>query len=233
MRVKAIITDVDYTLTDEKLRIAPDIVKFIQYLRNLGLDVILCTGRGVYETYSLALYLGASPAVIAENGAVICFMGKIKVLGDKKVLKKALNALKESFGDEVREGSFTPRLCELVLERKFPIDEARKILRAKNIDVNIVDSKVAYLVTPKNADKWTGTQRILEIMKIDPKEVIAVGDSENDIPLFKNIERTIAVGNAIEDVKAIAKYVASEPYWRGFIEGVSRLVLSQTSRDRI
>ena len=40
-----------------------------------------------------------------------------------------------------------------------------------------------------------------------PERCIAIGDSENDLDMLKAVGMPVAMGNAIDDVKALAKYI--------------------------
>lgn len=62
-------------------------------------------------------------------------------------------------------------------------------------------------IMPKGANKWTGAQILLDNLGVEPSEVMFVGDSENDCELLKNVGWPIAVANACEDAKRIAKHV--------------------------
>ena len=61
-----------------------------------------------------------------------------------------------------------------------------------------------YEVLPKGNTKGTGMLRLAEILKIDIKNVIGMGDNENDLDLVKKAGLGIAVANASEAVRAAA-----------------------------
>ena len=44
-------------------------------------------------------------------------------------------------------------------------------------------------------------------MGLDKKEVMILGDSFNDYSMFERFEETVAMKNAIPEVKEIAKYI--------------------------
>ena len=56
-------------------------------------------------------------------------------------------------------------------------------------------------------DKGNGLRTVAEILGIDIKDTIAVGDNYNDIPMLKTAGLSVAVNNAVEDAKKSAHYV--------------------------
>ena len=52
--------------------------------------------------------------------------------------------------------------------------------------LDIVDSKYAFHINELGVNKARGLNLALEFLRIEPKEVVAIGDSETDIPVFGN-----------------------------------------------
>jgi len=59
-------------------------------------------------------------------------------------------------------------------------------------------------IIPLEGGKGAGIQKILEHFKINKSEAMAFGDGNNDIDMLKNVGFGIAMGNASEQLKAIA-----------------------------
>ncbi|GJD12122.1 Putative phosphatase [Galdieria sulphuraria] len=62
-------------------------------------------------------------------------------------------------------------------------------------------------VLPFGASKGEGLRRLLLSLNIDPSEVVAIGDGENDVEMFHYVVHSVAVANASPAVKAAAKHV--------------------------
>lgn len=62
-------------------------------------------------------------------------------------------------------------------------------------------------VVRKDAGKVPGIQRMLDATGILPEEIIAFGDSENDLAMLEFAGIGVAMGNGSADVKEIADYV--------------------------
>ena len=58
--------------------------------------------------------------------------------------------------------------------------------------------------------KMVGIRRYLELMGIAPEEIIAFGDAENDLDMIRFAGIGVAMGNASEEVKAVADYVTED-----------------------
>ncbi len=63
-------------------------------------------------------------------------------------------------------------------------------------------------VLPPKVTKATGAQELLAYLGIDPKTAVAFGDDANDIALLSFVGCGVAVGNAVEQVKQVARAVA-------------------------
>lgn len=62
-------------------------------------------------------------------------------------------------------------------------------------------------VVAKGNSKSKGIDEILEYYGINLDETMAFGDGGNDIPMLEHVPNSIAMGNAEDDVKAVASYV--------------------------
>ena len=70
------------------------------------------------------------------------------------------------------------------------------------------------------ADKWN----------IDNSEVMAIGDSYNDLPMLKAAGHSVAMGNAPDDVKAACEFVTDTCDNNGFAQAVYKYVLNNRTR---
>jgi Cof subfamily protein (haloacid dehalogenase superfamily) len=80
----------------------------------------------------------------------------------------------------------------------------------------------ALKLTPTGVDKATGLSMIAQSLGIDRRDVVAVGDWLNDIPMLRWAGRSFAMGNTLEPVRAAATYVLEAPAHGG--GGVAELV---------
>jgi Cof subfamily protein (haloacid dehalogenase superfamily) len=59
-------------------------------------------------------------------------------------------------------------------------------------------------IAPHGVSKWTGVCHLADDLGISPEEICAVGDDVNDIPMIRAAGLGVAMGNALEVVKAAA-----------------------------
>lgn len=92
---------------------------------------------------------------------------------------------------------------------------------------NVFRSLPQYLeVTDPAADKGHALVRIASILGVDLADCVAIGDSDNDIPMFRVAAESFAVANATEAAKAAATHVVAK---RG--AGVAEALTLVTSGD--
>ncbi|MEX2112823.1 MAG: Cof-type HAD-IIB family hydrolase [Pirellulales bacterium] len=63
-------------------------------------------------------------------------------------------------------------------------------------------------IAPHGVSKWTGVRHLADAWHIRPEEICAVGDDVNDIPMIRAAGLGVAMGNALDVVKAAADRVA-------------------------
>lgn len=216
--MKAIIIDIDGTLTDEKRRLSCGAAEII---RNMDIPVILASGNILCFVKCASKLIGASDIMIAENGGVISmgYDGPVYVKGDKERCKNAFILLKTHLELEELDGS--QRRSEIALRRNFDIQAARDILVMKGIhDIEMVDTGFAVHIKTTEVNKGTGLAQVAALMKINPKDFAAIGDSANDIEMLKAAGLGFAVANSHPDLKDVADRVTAGSYGKGAIEAM-------------
>ena len=224
MKKKTFAVDIDGTITENGGgRIHLDALDALRRLTNMGHSVIFVTGRSSVEGYLLSVFGGTTKIAVGENGGCITFDSNDHLLlGSIEECKSALEIIKNNI-DNVNEKHVFPRMTEVVLERTFDLDLARKILSENNINVELSDSQYAFHINSPGIDKGSGFSKIMEKLSILKDDVIAIGDSATDIPLFKVAKTSIALGNASEEVKSEATLNMSASAGDGVIEALDKL----------
>lgn len=78
---------------------------------------------------------------------------------------------------------------------------------------------------PKGCSKAVGIQKMLEATGIDVENSYAFGDGLNDLEMLKMVGTGIAMGNAVDEAKAVADYVTTSCSNDGIWNGLVRLGL--------
>lgn len=224
MKKKTFAVDIDGTITENGGgRIHLDALDALRRLTNMGHNVIFVTGRSSVEGFLLSVFGGTTKIAVGENGGCITLDSDEHILlGDIDECKNALKIIQSNV-DGVNEKKVFPRMTEVVLERTFDLDLARNVLSENNIKVELSDSQYAYHINSPGIDKGSGFSEIMKKLSILRDDVIAIGDSATDIPLFKVAKTSIALGNASEQVKSEATMTVSSNAGDGVLEALDKL----------
>jgi len=227
LKKKTFAVDIDGTITlNGKGSIHLEALARLRSLKDEGHNVILVTGRSSVEGYLLSIFGGLTHMAVGENGGCITYGDKIqhKMLGNKGECIHALATIQSRLDIEIKEKPVFPRMTEVVLERTFQIEEAQKIVDRENLNVILSDSGYGYHINSKGVNKGSGFLEAIKILDVDLNDVIAIGDSETDVPLFKIVENSIAVSNSTENLKKIAKIVTTKKSGEGVLEGLDSIL---------
>lgn len=90
------------------------------------------------------------------------------------------------------------------------MNDIQELLTEDYPDLHIVKSGIGRTVldiTSQKGTKHLAALKLMEILKIDPEEVVGIGDGYNDYPLLTACGYKIAMENAPDEVKEIASLV--------------------------
>ena len=221
MAIKVFAVDIDGTLTENgggMIDLAA--LAKLRYLEKLGYNVIYVSGRSSVEAYVLAVFGGTTRIAVGENGGVITFAPQEhKLLASKDKCVEGYEILKKSI-DGVQTKPVFPRMTEVVLLRTFDLQQGQKILDERGLSLHLSDSKYAFHINEKGVDKARGLKEALKMLKVDPEEVVAIGDSETDVPMYAICGYSIALGHAEDSVKKKADHVVTGREGAGLAEAV-------------
>ncbi len=218
--------DIDGTITDNKGgRVDLDALAALRYLVKLGHKVIYVTGRSSIEAYVLSVFGGTTRIAVGENGGIITSgPDEHRLIGNKQECLKAFQFIKTQIPEAIEKPVF-PRITEVVLERNFDVNLGKKILTENNFNVQLSDSMYAYHVNSKGVNKANGFLEVMKMFSATKQDVIAIGDSETDVPLFGLADVSVALGNATDDVKSHATITVQGHAGDGIIEALEKIEL--------
>jgi hypothetical protein len=221
---KTFAIDIDGTITENGGgRIHLEALNSLRHMRKLGHNVILVSGRSSIEGFLLAMYGGLTTVAVGENGGCITRgSNDHMLLGNKTKCVEAFSIMRSKLANVIEKPVF-PRMTEVVLQRTFDINDAKKIIRDNNLDVILSDSQYAFHINSSGIDKSTGFKEVMRMFDITSDDVICIGDSETDVPLFKLAKLSIAVGNASDEVKSQATMSVSAHAGDGVIEALEKI----------
>lgn len=87
-------------------------------------------------------------------------------------------------------------------------------------------------ISHAKATKQHGIFEVAKILGIETSEIIGVGDGYNDFPLLMACGLKVAMGNAVDDLKAIADYIAPSVDEDGVSDVIEKFILNTTKKER-
>jgi phosphoglycolate phosphatase (TIGR01487 family) len=221
--MKALVTDIDGTITDANRRIGLPAIAAIRRLVDGGIPVVLASGNTLCFMDGISKMVGTAGAVICENGGVwrVGFFGEPVVEGDRRITLAAFEVLRDHYagrGIGIEPFSHGLRYADVAFARTVPADEVRTVLREH--PVRVVDTGFAFHIEEVGISKATALVNLARAMGMELADFVAIGDSENDTDMIKAAGAGAAVGNAVPDAKAAADFVATAPFGDGFVEAV-------------
>ncbi len=253
-RYKLLVLDVDGTLVQSKADALPT-QRVIDAVRSAQatLNVAFATGRSLKNTQPIidalsflqgpSVFNGGSDIIDLTTGETV-FRQTMSVETLRELLRLAL-----PFGYGVRTDAdhYTAVLtkpADVQMEAAQFFIEAVRVADALNMvemfsSVEGVSAQLAsswedgdvidIQVTHEYATKRYGVERVMHMLALEAKDVIAIGDGYNDVPMLEAAGFRVAMGNAPDEVKAIADYVAPSLDDDGAAEAIERFICGMAS----
>jgi len=246
-KYKALIVDVDGTLIPNKRdgmpskKVADAISK-----ASKRLHVGVATSRPYFMLSHIVDHLKLSGPSIILGGAQIIDTSSEKILLEQPLLKEDLSKIAkllktasiqftvfDNGKDNVFSNTYKPNNPIQIWIHKLTPTQAdtyiTKLSHIPTIDVYRLPSwgkgKVDIGINHASATKQHGILEIAKILKIETSNIIGVGDGYNDFPLLMACGLKIAMGNAVDDLKSIADYIAPPVEEDGVADVIEKFIL--------
>ena len=218
MQYLALATDYDGTLAHDG-HVSRETLAAIDRFRASGRKVILVTGRELPELRAVFPAMSACDAIVAENGALLYWPAdnREEVLGEPP---------SEAFVAEMSRRDVKPFSVGRVILATWRPHEGvvLEIIQQLGLGHQIIFNKRPVMVLPGGVTKATGLLRALAHMKIQPTNVVAVGDAENDHAFLDACGIAVAVANALPSVKEKCDMITEGDHGRGVKELIERIL---------
>ena len=230
-------------------------VRAIRAFRAAGNRVFLCTGRSMGYLYDAVTNIGWD-GIVAAAGAHITLGDEVlyRTCVQPTVLAPLLERFERSDQNLIMETERAmiqlaackdpwlvknyPRIYnanewhqrygdEIVSKLTvygFPVpDDVRALLSEQ---LSLIEHPHYYEAVPRGCSKSAGMRRVLERIGIPREQSLAFGDSANDSDMLAFAGYSVAMGNAIDDVKALADEVTL-PHTDGGVAAVLERLLAR------
>lgn len=262
MKYKLIALDLDGTLLNSQQIVDDDTEKIIKKCINMGLKVVLSTGRLKLSASKIAEKLDIKNEIITLNGAVIANLKDKKVTylnylkSDKyKRLIPKLSMLNIPYliydsdtyysdkrweimdlieNVEKHKCNIVNDLCYIekpvkaviLHDKNYDSKRLKEFLGDKGLKV-VKTSEYSHEVLDEGVSKKNGLEYICKLYGIDRSEVMAVGDSENDIEMLQFAGLSVAMGNAFDHIKEIAHDVTDTNDNKGVFKAIQKHIFGK------
>jgi hydroxymethylpyrimidine pyrophosphatase-like HAD family hydrolase len=219
---KALACDFDGTLASDD-RIGPSVRDALERARKAGLRLILVTGRTFFELTRVCDCIEVFDGIVAENGAVIYHPGSAMIRDQGPPVPSRLLAELDRRGIYYQVGR--------VIVGTARADEAgvKEALAAAGVTRDLIYNRAALMLLPAGVSKGSGVQHVLRFLGLSPHDVLALGDAENDLPLFDACGFSGCPGDSLPAVRERVDWVF--PGAHG--DGIAAAITEQILQDRL
>jgi hydroxymethylpyrimidine pyrophosphatase-like HAD family hydrolase len=209
--------DVDGTLFDGSA-VADEAVAALTQARADGHTLIIVTGRH-WEGLDLVV-----PAVVALADCVICEEGGVMV----DVATGRLSLLHEPVEPDLVAGLVAAGVPALDVGHVVigapttslaAVTEVRDRLGSRRI---IITNKSSIALAPRGCDKGSGLRAAIAALHAHDLPILAIGDAQNDLPMFEVATIPVGVANADDAVRASGVPLTEASVGLGVAEALHR-----------
>lgn len=277
MNYKLVCIDMDGTLLNSKHKISEFTKEALKKAHDIGVHIVISTGRVYINAESYSNLIGVKSPVIASNGAIIKEKDRDdviykSVLGEELSLKLLNIFLKYnaapsfSTSERIYSSNILMRFymlfirlrgvmkidfdfnfiksrkqwsdilskekdniikCEVVSNSKNKLKKIRlELEKIKEIEI-VSSAKHNIEITCKGVSKGSAVERLSEFYNIRKEEIIAIGDSENDLSMIEYAGLGIAMGNSIDKVKEKADFITDSNDNDGVAKAINKFILKK------
>jgi hydroxymethylpyrimidine pyrophosphatase-like HAD family hydrolase len=181
----------------------------------------------------LAVFGGTTHISIGEDGGVISTAPNThRILADKKKCLEGYDILRKEI-NHVSQKPVFPRMSEVVLERTFSLEQGNQVLQDNGYNLILVDSNYAYHLNEVSINKGFGLETLMNLLRIHHDEVVSIGDSITDIPMFDKAKYSITFENSSQDVRRRATHIVNGENGEGLVNAIDLVIEKKLNSEFI
>ncbi len=199
MKFSVLALDYDGTIARDGV-LDPQVRAAIADVRAQGITVVIVSGRVLADLNHAVGDLGFVDAVVAENGAVLCFSN-----GHSRLLASPPPA---SFLAELKRRGITFSAGQCIVEADASCAQSiLAVIRELELPLVLLFNRSRLMVLPQSISKATGLRAALAALRLSAHNAIGIGDAENDHDLLVACELGVAVSWGSRALQAVADEV--------------------------
>ena len=248
-RIGAAALDLDGTIIGPDELITPGVLDAVRRLA-ARVPVFIATGREPHDVFNYAKQLGLTGPQLSDGGAAIldpvaCEHIWSANLGPELApeVLGLVEQLDAHFVATHVQGTFRRvidipdwdivRISALDLSRESAealVEQFREHPRMSVILASLPYNGLwAVDFTRSGVDKGSGVARMGKMLGVDPANMACVGDSYNDLPMFRACGLPIAMGGSPEELQQLASHIAPTVGEDGLAFAIDNYILPKTS----
>lgn len=214
----------------------------LPYVRELGLDVPFITYNGAMVIEGKTMDILYHETIEPEYGMDILelveeFSPTVLVFADNKLYVNEINERTDRYTRiSSMEANLRSDLQSIALKGATKIlfyNEPEKVRKMEKKIMESLKGKLNYHISKpfflevinSNTSKGIALEALAKNIGISSHEVIAIGDSYNDISMIEYAGLGVAVDNAYDEIKSRADYISKSNIDNGVAEVIERFIL--------
>lgn len=246
-KYKALMLDVDGVIVypyDKALptaRVIEAINKAKKYLY-----ICLITARPLFYMNKIFDYLALSSPSVINGGSQVVNPETREILWEQTIGFSDLKEIVKTIGDsyatsiidnanhsyQINEINSLNKAVKVAIEGlsvKEGDELFKKLSKIPNLAVykstSFTKNKIALIISHALATKKHAISKIKKLLNLKTKDLIGIGDSHNDLPLLSSCGLKVAMGNATDDLKKVADYIAPTLDEDGTVDVIEKFIL--------
>lgn len=241
--IKLIALDMDGTLLRDDHDISEENRKAVQRAKDEGIHVVVSTGRPIARSKHIIESLGESEYAVTVNGGEIydrhynlverqvLEMTEVKRLWElqqEHSIRLWTSTVQGAFDSDYTFEKPIDEYDWLKIGFEVPDESIREVI-LKEVTANPAlevtnSSPVNIEINPAGVSKAAALHKVSDWLGFSINEVMAVGDSLNDMAMIKEAGIGVAMGNAQDEVKKEADLVTKSNMEDGVAEVIHRII---------
>jgi len=215
MRYRALATDYDGTIAHDGI-VHESTIQALRRLRSADVKLLLVTGRELTSLFNTFAHAEVFDRIVAENGAVLYDPATTAV----QILA---SPAPPAFVEALERAKVPLWLGHSIVATVTPHeDDVLRAIRELRLEWHVIFNKEAVMALPSDVTKATGLTAALRLLNITPEETVGVGDAENDDAFLRLSGLSVAVDNALDEVKALVDFTTAGARGDGVRELIDR-----------